>query len=259
MAYHRPMAAETESMRARDLRAGLRESAREASRLRLLEAACQAVADERDPKSALRLALAHAVSFLAADTGIVLRYESGGLTVQAAQGPALPPGARVPLAGALGAAFKVPLLIRERAVSPLRMAGRESVAVEVLLGLRARGESCGLLVLSSTRPIALPDAADSATLHALAALLGLVVEGPTAVRSTRAPRREAAAMIQRLTPREQQVFALLPRGYTNAELASQLGIATGTVKVHVEHILNKLGLKDRTQAAVRASEWGIGK
>jgi DNA-binding NarL/FixJ family response regulator len=55
------------------------------------------------------------------------------------------------------------------------------------------------------------------------------------------------------------VFTLLPRGYTNSELATQLGIATGTVKVHVERILEKLALKDRTQAAVRATEWGIGK
>lgn len=246
-------------MRARDLRFDLRETAREASRLRLLEAAGLAAAEEREPKSALRIALGQAMSFLTADAGLVLRYEAGGLTVQAAQGPALPPGARVPLAGALGVALKTPLLVRERAVTPLRMAGRELVAVEVLLCLRARGEACGLLVLSSARPITLPDAADSVTLQSLAALLGLLLDGPSTGRTQRAPRREVAALIARLTPREQQVFALLPRGYTNAELGSQLGIATGTVKVHVERILNKLGLKDRTQAAVRASEWGLGK
>ncbi|MDH5176224.1 MAG: hypothetical protein OEX15_06105, partial [Gammaproteobacteria bacterium] len=117
------------AMRARDLRSDLRETAREASRLRLLEVAGLAAAEEREPKSALRIALGQAMSFLAADTGLVLRYEAGGLTVQAAQGPALPPGARVPLAGALGVALKTPLLVRERAVTPLRMAGRELVAV----------------------------------------------------------------------------------------------------------------------------------
>ena len=70
-------------------------------------------------------------------------------------------------------------------------------------------------------------------------------------------RRDAAATIGRLTPREQQVLALLPRGLSNAEMAQELGIATGTVKIHVERILHKLGLRDRTQAAVRASEWGF--
>src|SRR5512139_2853734 len=245
MAYYWVMT-DAPAMRARDLRSGLRETARDASRLRLLEAAGLAVAEEHEPKSALRIALGQAMSFLAADAGLVLRYEAGGLTVQAAQGPALPPGARVPLAGALGVALKTPLMVRERAVTPLRMAGRELVAVEVLLCLRARCEACGLLVLSSARP----DAADSVTLQSLAALLGLLLDGPSTSRTQRAPRREVAALIARLTPREQQVFALLPRGYTNAELAAQLGIATGTVKVHVERILNKLGLKDRTQAAV---------
>ena len=196
---------------------------------------------------------------MAADAGLVLRYEAGQLSVLASQGPALPPGARVALAGAVAAAMKTPLLVRERAVSPLRLGGREPVATEVLVPLRVRGEACGLLAMSSALPFAPPDAADSVTLQALAALLGAVLEGPSPARSQRAPRREVAAMIVRLTPREQQVFALLPRGYSNAELASQLGIATGTAKVHVERILNKLGLKDRTQAAVRASEWGFGK
>jgi DNA-binding NarL/FixJ family response regulator len=53
------------------------------------------------------------------------------------------------------------------------------------------------------------------------------------------------------------VLALLPKGYTNAEIAEILGIASGTVKVHIEHILSKLDLKDRTQAAVKASELGL--
>ncbi len=247
----------TTSVRA--MRSQLRESAREASRLRLLEAACMAAADERQPQSALRLALAHAQSFLAADTAAALRLEAGGLTVQAAQGFALPPGARVVAAGALGTALSAPILVRERSVSPLRMVGKEAAAVEVLVPLRFRGQVGGLLALSSTRPIALPDAADTVTLQAFAAILAAVLEEQRPSRSTRGPRREAIALISRLTAREQQVLSLLPRGLSNAELAQQLGIAPGTVKVHVERILHKLGARDRTQAAVRAAEWGLGK
>ena len=69
------------------------------------------------------------------------------------------------------------------------------------------------------------------------------------------PRR--AALPERLTPREAAVLRLLARGRTNREIAAELRVATGTVKVHVEHILAKLAVADRTQAAVRALELGL--
>jgi DNA-binding CsgD family transcriptional regulator len=159
----------------------------------------------------------------------------------------------------LGTALGLPILVRERTVSPLRMVGREAAAVEVLLPLRYRGQVGGLLALSSGHPIAPPDADDTVTLQAFAAILAGIVEEPRAPRASRAPRREAIALIASLTAREQQVLSLLPRGLSNAELAQQLGIAPGTVKVHIERILHKLGVRDRTQAAVRATEWGLGK
>lgn len=249
----------TDGPRARDLRAGFRESERAASRLRLLEAAALAIADERDTRAALRATLAYALRFAAADAALVLRYEGGALTVQAVQGPGLPPGARVPLAGAIASTLKSPLLVRERVVSPLRLAGHGSIAVEIMVPLRVRGDACGLLVLSSARPIALPDAADSVTLQALAGLIGAAIDTPSAPRAARHARREATTLLTRLTPREQQVFALLPSGGSNADIAAQLGIAPGTVKVHVERILHKLNLRDRTRAAVRAMEWGLGR
>lgn len=244
---------------ARALRAQLRHSAREASRLRLLEATALAVGSERDHRDALRLALAHAQSFMTADTGVVLHLEGGGLTVVASQGFALPPGARVPAMAALGSALRAPILVRERSVTPLRMAGRELAAIEVLLPLRARGQVAGLLQLSNSRPVAPPDSADIVTLQALAAILAVLVDTPRAARGARLQRREATAQLARLTAREQQVLTLLPRGLTNAELGEQLGVAAGTVKVHIERILAKLGVRDRTQAAVKATEWGLGK
>lgn len=69
---------------------------------------------------------------------------------------------------------------------------------------------------------------------------------------------EAAAILKSLTPRELQILALLPQGWTNAAMGEHLGIAAGTVKVHVERILHKLDLNDRTQAAVRAADLGLG-
>ena len=53
-----------------------------------------------------------------------------------------------------------------------------------------------------------------------------------------------------LTPRELEVLQLLARGRTNREIAATLVIAEVTAKVHVRHILRKLGVRSRTEAAV---------
>ena len=60
-----------------------------------------------------------------------------------------------------------------------------------------------------------------------------------------------------LTPREIDVLGLVSHGHTNREIAGRLFVAVGTVKVHIEHILAKLGAADRTEAAVRAHELGM--
>jgi DNA-binding NarL/FixJ family response regulator len=59
-----------------------------------------------------------------------------------------------------------------------------------------------------------------------------------------------------LTPRELEVLRLVADGKTNAEIAQELFVSVGTVKVHVERIIDKLDVSDRTQAAVRAVELG---
>jgi DNA-binding NarL/FixJ family response regulator len=56
-----------------------------------------------------------------------------------------------------------------------------------------------------------------------------------------------------LTPREREVLALLGRGYANKRIALELGLAEKTVKTHVSHVLAKLGVADRTQAALLAA------
>jgi ATP/maltotriose-dependent transcriptional regulator MalT len=57
-----------------------------------------------------------------------------------------------------------------------------------------------------------------------------------------------------LTPREQEVFELLATGLSNAEIAERLFISPSTAKVHVQHVLKKLGVKTRLQAAMQAPE-----
>jgi len=64
--------------------------------------------------------------------------------------------------------------------------------------------------------------------------------------------------VERLTPREGEVLALIGRGYANKRIALELGIAEKTVKTHVGHVLAKLGVTDRTQAALYAARLGLG-
>ena len=70
-------------------------------------------------------------------------------------------------------------------------------------------------------------------------------------------KERPAARGDDLTPRELEVLRLVAEGKTNAEIAQNLFVSVGTVKVHVERIIDKLGVSDRTQAAVRAVELGL--
>jgi DNA-binding NarL/FixJ family response regulator len=60
-----------------------------------------------------------------------------------------------------------------------------------------------------------------------------------------------------LTPREVEVLSLVARGMANKEIAHKLGTANGTIKMHVQNILEKLGASDRTHAVTIAIERGI--
>jgi DNA-binding NarL/FixJ family response regulator len=72
-------------------------------------------------------------------------------------------------------------------------------------------------------------------------------------------RHMTAPALEALTDREREVLALIAQGQSNREIAASLNITEGTVKGHVSHILAKLDLHDRTQAAVYAVQQGLGR
>jgi DNA-binding NarL/FixJ family response regulator len=77
---------------------------------------------------------------------------------------------------------------------------------------------------------------------------------PPATESDAAP---APPPLEELTSREMEVLGLVARGKTNQQIAEILFISEATTKVHVRHIIAKLGVSDRTQVVVRAFDLGL--
>lgn len=108
-----------------------------------------------------------------------------------------------------------------------------------------------------------------ATRDALLSALRVAVAGDSFLHTALASRLQhrrvagnlhssrASTPLQALTARETQVLSLITEGLTNNQIANTLGIAPGTAKIHVERVIGKMGVADRTQAAVRAVESGL--
>ena len=73
------------------------------------------------------------------------------------------------------------------------------------------------------------------------------------------PRSEDVSLLNRLTQREREVFELVAQGFSNSEIAEHLFLTEGTVKTHVNHIFEKLQVRDRTQAVIFAYDVGLVK
>lgn len=83
--------------------------------------------------------------------------------------------------------------------------------------------------------------------------------GPTSYDPARGPTsyHPAPGLLDGLTPRERHVLSALIRGGSNASIAAILGLSTHTVRTHLRHILLKLGVDSRLEAAVRARACGL--
>jgi len=89
------------------------------------------------------------------------------------------------------------------------------------------------------------------------ALLSPTITKRVIKQFARIPRPAPPKEFGELTTREQEVFHLIARGLSNAEIGGELYISEATVKTHITHILQKLNLRDRVQAVVLAYESGL--
>lgn len=247
----------TSSPSAHTLREHYREQQANTSRLRLLHEAGQALATS-DTAGAVDAMLGFALGFSAFDCGSVLADDGGALRVQASRGEVLPAGMRFPAQGSLAASLQddASVLVRHNSISRMLLPAGAVAGIELLFPLRAAGRALGVLQLASRKVLPLPCEQDVSALNTLASMVAVALQ-QGAPRVAPAPA-QAAKMLTPLTPREREVLGLLPHGLTNADIALRLGIAAGTVKVHVERIIHKFGLADRTQVAARAVELGFG-
>jgi two-component system nitrate/nitrite response regulator NarL len=86
-------------------------------------------------------------------------------------------------------------------------------------------------------------------------MMGKLVRGLKAPAKLEAPPSEK----DKLSPREREILGFLAKGSSNKEIARSLELAESTVKIHVQHILRKLNLSSRVQAAVYAVEAGLAE
>jgi DNA-binding NarL/FixJ family response regulator len=89
------------------------------------------------------------------------------------------------------------------------------------------------------------------------ALLSPTVTKRVIKQFARAPRPDPPKGLDELTAREREILRLVAAGLSNAEIGEELYISETTVKTHVTHILQKLGLRDRVQAVVLAYQTGL--
>lgn len=190
-------------------------------------------------------------TLLSAQHALLAIESSGKLIVFTNVGQSLPIGARIPMMGILAMTLKNPVnfALYENKNTQLWTHG-DTNHHECLIPLALNHHGVGMIALSGKKLTLNP--AEIESLQAVAGMIGL------AISQHQNPARSEAdqTILETLTPREREILALLPSGLSNNELGAKLGIAPGTAKIHVERVLSKLGVKDRTQAAVKAVELG---
>lgn len=143
--------------------------------------------------------------------------------------------------------------LRERGVQvPIVMLTVSAQQEDVVAAIRAGASG---YLLKDSAPETLLQTLESMTDQGSAfdtRLMPLLTE---ALRQPAAPATPDA-FISHLTRRERDILRLIARSYSNKQVGRQLDISEGTVKVHVRHLLKKMGMRTRTEAAVWAAREG---
>jgi DNA-binding CsgD family transcriptional regulator len=236
------------------LRSALKQTQSTLAQDRLFQKVGQTIFMQGWSEQTLQLCLDEIALFAGATHGMILQQHAGALKVVAQRGKTFPIGARIPMMGHLAQWLKPPILFDVHAVFipalwSMTSADEQQTLHFQHLPIAHHQQSAGLLALACPIPVK-PE--DMPHLNGMCGILGL------ALKTTQSQQNHLDdSILQKLTPREREVLALLPSGASNAALAEKLDIAPGTVKIHIERILSKLDLKDRTQAAVMAVQMGF--
>jgi ATP/maltotriose-dependent transcriptional regulator MalT len=144
------------------------------------------------------------------------------------------------------------------AIAQLRVAGRRNHVLHAFDRSQQSGHWDS--VVASYRahpPVLVALAADPVRARSIRSLVESVGDHSLAHRFKIPIRPTRRRTTSTLTKREKEVATLLCQGFSNAEIAKALWIEQSTAKVHVQHILRKLGVRSRTEAALRAAEEGL--
>ncbi len=133
-------------------------------------------------------------------------------------------------------------------------AGTDAPRVLVLTAYHD-GETIRSVLESGAEGLALKTASPQQTLSAIRQVVDGQLVFPQAARRW-LEARGARSGVSELTGREREVWALLAEGLTNVQIAARLSLSENTVKFHVQHLYQKLGVKNRTEAALRHASPG---
>lgn len=117
------------------------------------------------------------------------------------------------------------------------------------------GETIRSVLESGAEGLALKTASPQQTLSAIRQVVDGQLVFPQAARRW-LEARGGRSGVDELTVREREVWALLAEGLTNVQIAARLSLSENTVKFHVQHLYQKLGVKNRTEAALRHASPG---
>ncbi|KPQ27331.1 MAG: Response regulator containing a CheY-like receiver domain and an HTH DNA-binding domain [Marinobacter excellens HL-55] len=243
------------NLNASDLRAAYRATGLSERQLSCL-GVCAEILQSPDDQNYMKILEAIADQF-GAPHAALFAYRSGRLRILSSVGGATITASRQSIKANLAPFLKWPCkpYIR-RSPKNVWLFYSINPGFEWIIPVALQGSVIGLLALAGFESQFPPGDREQQLIKVIASMLsGQILSIHT---ETNIKIKHKQTQLSLLSPREKEVMSLLPRGMSNARIAATLGISPGTVKTHVERILKKLQLEDRTHAAALAVELKLG-